>query len=119
MLMLLRLIYILALRDCYEKHHVIHRDISSNNLMFKEDSGDKNSIREGVLIDFDHAIDTRSLSAVRERAVSFNRPGLPIAYFSSAQGHSSIYGLRALAVMDSGKVCTTIQSKAHSCSSYI
>ena len=41
--------------------------------MFKEDSGDKNGIREGILIDFDSAIDVQKYlkTATGERSVSF------------------------------------------------
>ena len=43
--------------------------------MFKEDSGDKNGIREGILIDFDFAIDVKKhfKTATGERSVSFAR----------------------------------------------
>ena len=43
--------------------------------MFKEDSGDKNGIREGILIDFDFAIDVKKhfKTATGERSVSSKR----------------------------------------------
>ena len=62
--------------------------------MFKEDSGDKNSIREGILIDFDFAIDVKKhfKTATGERSVSSNRVGGPrhlLFFFSRVPSHSS------------------------------
>ena len=81
------------MQTCYEKHGVLHRNINPGSLLFKAQPYGPSGKREGVLIDFDLAIDgdkhKKTATGERSNTIPFVPKDILMAWHDAQLGFNS------------------------------